>query len=122
MIRRTFTAMAGGALLAAALIGAGPASAQGKKVVIATPGRAGLGPLLAAIRAGKTIALSNKEPLVMAGGLMMEAARSSGAELLPVDSEHCAVFQCVRGESPKHIRRIIRHSGHQVGGGTSIFL
>ena len=76
-------------------------------VCVRALGAAGLAPCLAAARAGKRLLLANKEALVMAGRLMIDAAHRSGAELLPVDSEHCAVFQCVRGESPKHIRRIL---------------
>jgi len=76
-------------------------------VVAAIVGAAGLAPTLKAVQRGKRVALANKEALVMAGRLVMEAARKSGAEILPVDSEHCAVFQCSKGESPKHIRRIL---------------
>jgi 1-deoxy-D-xylulose-5-phosphate reductoisomerase len=64
-------------------------------VVAAIVGAAGLLPVLAAVRAGRRVLLANKEPLVMAGHLFLEAARASGAELLPVDSEHNAIFQCL---------------------------
>ena len=67
-------------------------------VVVATVGRAGLVPTLEAIGAGRSVALANKEALVMAGRLVTEAARRSGAQILPVDSEHSAIWQCLRGE------------------------
>jgi len=76
-------------------------------VVIATVGAAGLGPTLAAIRAGKAIALANKEVLVMAGHIITAEARRSGAELRPVDSEHSAIWQCLWGESPASVQRIV---------------
>jgi len=68
-------------------------------VMVATSGRAGLLPTLAALQAGKTVAIANKEVLVMAGELVMEAARRNGGAILPVDSEHNALWQCLRGES-----------------------
>ena len=74
-------------------------------VVAAIVGAAGLAPTLAAARAGKRVLLANKEALVMAGPLFMRAVRESGAELLPIDSEHNAVFQCF-GER-KSVRRIL---------------
>jgi 1-deoxy-D-xylulose-5-phosphate reductoisomerase len=80
---------------------------EARVVVAAIVGSEGLAPTFRAVQKGKRVALANKESLVMAGRLVMDAARRSGAEILPVDSEHCAVFQCVRGESPKHVRRII---------------
>ncbi len=67
-------------------------------LVVATSGRAGLLPTIAALNAGKTVAIANKEVLVMAGHLVMEAAQRSGASILPVDSEHNALWQCLRGE------------------------
>lgn len=67
-------------------------------VVIATVGRAGLAPTLAAISKGKTVALANKESLVMAGPLVTGQARRSGARILPIDSEHSAIWQCLQGE------------------------
>ncbi len=76
-------------------------------VVAATSGLVGLHPTLAAIRAGKTIALANKETLVMAGHLVMQAAREQGVSLLPVDSEHSAIWQCLRGEKTSEVRRLI---------------
>ncbi len=74
--------------------------------VIAISGSAGLGPTLAAVRAGKTIALANKESLVMAGGIITAEAKRSGARLLPVDSEHSAIWQCLHGEK-QAVRQII---------------
>jgi 1-deoxy-D-xylulose-5-phosphate reductoisomerase len=76
-------------------------------VVVATPGRAGLLPTLAAVRAGKVVALANKEVLVMAGHLVVAAARQHGADLRPVDSEHSAIWQCLWGEDRAGIARII---------------
>ncbi|HEX8379855.1 MAG TPA: 1-deoxy-D-xylulose-5-phosphate reductoisomerase [Allosphingosinicella sp.] len=70
-------------------------------------GTAGLRPTMAAIRGGRTVALANKEALVSAGHLMIEAARATGAELLPVDSEHNAIFQCFDRSRPDSVRRII---------------
>ena len=66
-------------------------------VVTAMVGMAGLRPTLAAIEAGKRIALANKETLVCAGELVMRAAQEYGADILPVDSEHSAIFQCLQG-------------------------
>ncbi|MDQ6653330.1 MAG: 1-deoxy-D-xylulose-5-phosphate reductoisomerase [Acidobacteriota bacterium] len=76
-------------------------------VVSATVGAVGFVPTLRALEAGKRVALANKETLVMAGELMTKAARTSGAELLPVDSEHNALHQCLRGEKRSEVRRII---------------
>ena len=76
-------------------------------VLCATAGTAGLDATLAAIDAGKTIALANKEVLVMAGGLMLRAARRRGVAILPVDSEHNAIHQCVHGRHPDEVRRLI---------------
>jgi len=80
---------------------------QAAVVVGAVSGVAGLRPVLAAIRAGKRLALANKEPLVAAGGIVMSAAHSAGAEIIPVDSEHSALFQCLLGHRREHVRRII---------------
>lgn len=80
---------------------------QADCVVSATVGAVGFVPTLRALEAGKRVALANKETLVMAGELMTEAARASGAELLPVDSEHNALHQCLRGEKRSEVRRII---------------
>lgn len=76
-------------------------------LVAATSGLVGLNPTLAAIRAGKTIALANKETLVMGGHLVMEEARRAGVSILPVDSEHSALWQCLRGEEVASVRRLI---------------
>ena len=76
-------------------------------VLCASSGTAALGATLAAIEAGKTVALANKEVLVMAGALMMEAARRRGVAILPVDSEHNAIHQCLRGHDPADVRRLI---------------
>jgi len=78
-----------------------------KTVVSATVGAVGFVPTLRAIEAGKRIALANKETLVIAGELMTKAAEKSGAEILPVDSEHNAIHQCLRGESRSEVKRLI---------------
>ncbi|MGD9811358.1 MAG: 1-deoxy-D-xylulose-5-phosphate reductoisomerase [Sphingobium sp.] len=70
-------------------------------------GCAGLEPTLAALESGGTVALANKEALVSAGELMMQAARRSGGTLLPVDSEHNAIFQCLAGSDLGDVRRIV---------------
>lgn len=70
-------------------------------------GCAGLKPTMAAIRAGRSVALANKESLVSAGGLMMDAVAASGATLLPVDSEHNAIFQCLAGSDLDDVAKII---------------
>lgn len=77
-------------------------------VIAAIVGVAGLETALAAAQAGKRLALANKESLVVSGSLMMEAAKASGAEILPVDSEHSAVFQCLQsGHEKADVKRII---------------
>src|SRR3990172_142774 len=76
-------------------------------VVVATVGSAGLEPTLAAVRAGKAVALANKEVLVMAGHIITAEARRSRAELRPIDSEHSAIWQCLWGEDRDSIERII---------------
>ncbi|HLM01151.1 MAG TPA: 1-deoxy-D-xylulose-5-phosphate reductoisomerase [Pyrinomonadaceae bacterium] len=76
-------------------------------VVSATVGAVGFVPTLRAIEAGKRIALANKETLVMAGELMTKAARENKAEILPVDSEHNALHQCLRGETSGEVKRLI---------------
>ena len=80
-------------------------------VVIATSGLAGLRPALAALRAGKNIALANKESLVSAGEIITGAAKKSGARILPVDSEHSAIWQCLNGENQEAARIILTASG-----------
>lgn len=81
--------------------------AEAETVVSATVGAVGFIPTLRAIEAGKRIALANKETLVMAGELMTAAAVKSGAEILPVDSEHNAIHQCLRGEASSEVKRLI---------------
>jgi 1-deoxy-D-xylulose-5-phosphate reductoisomerase len=75
--------------------------------VSATVGAVGFVPTLRALEAGKRVALANKETLVIAGELMTKAAEASGAEILPVDSEHNALHQCLRGERREEVRRLI---------------
>jgi len=76
-------------------------------VVTAIVGAAGLPATMAAVQAGKRVAIANKEPLVMAGGLIMAAAKRSGATLLPVDSEHSAIFQCLEGHGPEEVDHLV---------------
>ncbi|MEH7110922.1 1-deoxy-D-xylulose-5-phosphate reductoisomerase [Neobacillus niacini] len=76
-------------------------------LVNAVLGSVGLSPTLQAIESGKTIAIANKETLVTAGHLVMDAAEKKGVALLPVDSEHSAIFQCLQGERDKNIERLI---------------
>jgi 1-deoxy-D-xylulose-5-phosphate reductoisomerase len=76
-------------------------------VLFASSGTAALDAVLAAIDGGKSIALANKEILVMAGSIVMERARRRGVAVLPVDSEHNAIHQCVHGRDPRDIRRLI---------------
>lgn len=76
-------------------------------VLTAMVGFSGLKPTLRAIEAGKIIALANKETLVVAGALVMEAAKQKGVPILPVDSEHSALFQCLEGEYPSSIEKLI---------------
>ncbi len=80
---------------------------QAEIVVSATVGAVGFVPTLRALEAGKRVALANKETLVMAGELMTKAARDNGAEILPVDSEHNAIHQCLRGERRNEVKRLI---------------
>ncbi|MDC0050868.1 1-deoxy-D-xylulose-5-phosphate reductoisomerase [Verrucomicrobia bacterium] len=75
-------------------------------VLIAIVGTAGLQPALAAIRAGKDIAVASKEILVMAGEIVMAEARKHGVKVLAVDSEHSAIFQCLEGKPPESVRQI----------------
>jgi len=81
-------------------------------VMAAIVGAAGLLPVLEAVRAGKRVLLANKEPLVMSGPFLMQEAHRSGAEILPIDSEHNAIFQCMpagyrTGDKPAGVRRIL---------------
>jgi 1-deoxy-D-xylulose-5-phosphate reductoisomerase len=84
------------------------AGARGVDVVIAAiVGSAGLVPTFAALRAGKEVGLANKEALVMAGEIFVREARKRGARLLPVDSEHSAIFQCLQGNRKEEVDKII---------------
>ena len=76
-------------------------------VVAGIVGGAGLGPTFSAVEAGKTVAVANKEPLVMAGELFVKTAKKTGAKLLPTDSEHNAIFQALHDEPPERIARLI---------------
>ncbi len=76
-------------------------------VISAITGAAGLVPTYAAIRAGKNIALANKETMVMAGPLVIDEVKRRGVSLLPVDSEHSAIFQCLQGHPREDVRRVI---------------
>jgi 1-deoxy-D-xylulose-5-phosphate reductoisomerase len=76
-------------------------------VISAISGAAGLIPTLAAIEAGKDIALANKETMVMAGDIVTKKAREKGVKILPVDSEHSAIFQCLQGQKHENINKII---------------
>jgi len=80
-------------------------------VVVATSGKSGLYPTLAAVKAGKNVALANKESLVMAGEIITSAAKKNEARILPIDSEHSAIWQCLNGESQEAIRLILTASG-----------
>jgi 1-deoxy-D-xylulose-5-phosphate reductoisomerase len=83
------------------------AHSEAALVVVATAGKAGLGPTLAALGAGKAVALANKEVLVMAGAAVTQAAAAGGGELRPVDSEHSAIWQCLWGEDFGAVERLI---------------
>src|SRR5438094_1450075 len=76
-------------------------------VLVAIVGTGGLRPALAAIEAGKDLAVASKEILVMAGEIVMRAAGENGVHVLPVDSEHNAIFQCLEGKRSSDVRRII---------------
>jgi 1-deoxy-D-xylulose-5-phosphate reductoisomerase len=76
-------------------------------VVTAVVGAAGLPATVAAVRAGKRVCIANKEPLVMAGDLIMAEAKAHGAEILPVDSEHSAIFQCLEGHHEREVAELI---------------
>jgi len=80
-------------------------------VVIATSGKAGLSPTLAAVKAGKNVALANKESLVMAGEIITSEAKLNAAQILPIDSEHSAIWQCLRGETQPAAQLILTASG-----------
>ena len=81
--------------------------AEADLVLIAIVGTMGLKPALAAVRSGKDIAVASKEILVMAGQVVMSLAKTKKVKVLPVDSEHNAIFQCLEGRSPSEVRRII---------------
>jgi 1-deoxy-D-xylulose-5-phosphate reductoisomerase len=76
-------------------------------VLTAMVGFAGLAPTVNALKSGKNIALANKETLVVAGSLIMQLARDHGAKIYPVDSEHSAIFQCLAGEKPETVEKLI---------------
>jgi 1-deoxy-D-xylulose-5-phosphate reductoisomerase len=76
-------------------------------VVAAAVGAVGLVPTYRALEAGKDVALANKETLVMAGELMVAESRAHGGRLLPIDSEHCALHQCLDGRGPQEVRRLV---------------
>lgn len=76
-------------------------------LVTAIVGMIGIRPTMEAIRAGKDIALANKETLVTAGHLIMPLARERGVRILPVDSEHSAIFQCLNGENPREVHKLL---------------
>ncbi len=80
-------------------------------VVMAPSGKAGLSPTLAAVKAGKTVALANKESLVTAGEIITTEAKRNGAQILPIDSEHSAIWQCLRGETQLPAQIILTASG-----------
>jgi 1-deoxy-D-xylulose-5-phosphate reductoisomerase len=83
------------------------AAGEAELVIAAIVGCAGLTPVMAAVEAGRVVALANKEALVTAGRLMTDAATASGATILPVDSEHNAIFQCLAGSRREDVSRII---------------
>ncbi len=83
------------------------AEAPAELVLVATVGWTGLPPALAALRAGRALALANKEVLVCGGHLVMEEARRRDLQILPVDSEHNAIFQCLAAAAPSTVKRII---------------
>ena len=80
-------------------------------VVIATPGKSGLSPALAAVKAGKVVALANKESLVTAGEIITSEAKLNEAKILPIDSEHSAIWQCLRGETQPPVQFVLTASG-----------
>ncbi len=81
--------------------------AENDIVVSAITGFDGLGPTLAAVRAGKKVALANKESMVVAGALLQKSAAETGAQILPVDSEHSGVFQCLAKEKREYVKKVI---------------
>ena len=84
------------------------ARAEGADIVVsAITGMSGFGPTLEAVRAGRRVALANKESMVVGGSFLLEEAARSGARIIPVDSEHSGVFQCLSKEKKRHVRRVI---------------
>jgi 1-deoxy-D-xylulose-5-phosphate reductoisomerase len=84
------------------------ARAEGADTVLsAITGMSGFRPTLEAVRAGRRVALANKESMVVGGALLIREAARSGARIIPVDSEHSGVFQCLAGERGRHVRRVI---------------
>jgi 1-deoxy-D-xylulose-5-phosphate reductoisomerase len=80
---------------------------EARTVVASAVGAVGLVPTYRALEAGKDVALANKETLVMAGELMLAQSRARGGRLLPIDSEHCALHECLDGRRPEHVRRLL---------------
>ncbi len=80
-------------------------------VIVATSSKAGLNPTLAALRAGKVVALANKEVLVMAGEIVIREAKRHHSQILPIDSEHSSIWQCLQGEESKPQRLFLTASG-----------
>jgi len=78
-----------------------------QEVICAMVGAVGLKPIFAAMRAKKTVAIANKEPLVMAGKLLLEAAEKAKVAVLPIDSEHSALWQCLEGQDPVFVKKLI---------------
>ena len=81
--------------------------AEARLVVASAVGAVGLVPTYRALEAGKDVALANKETLVMAGELMVAQSKARGGRLLPIDSEHCALHQCLEGRRPEEVRRLV---------------
>ncbi len=81
-----------------------------QEVICAMVGAIGLKPIFAAVNAKKTVAIANKEPLVMAGKLLLEAAQKAGVAVLPIDSEHSALWQCLENQEPAFIKKLIMTS------------
>ena len=84
-----------------------PTDTERQVVLNSILGQAGLGPTMATLQAGKQLALANKESLVVAGELVMPLAKQQSIDILPVDSEHCAIYQCLRSGSSSEIKRIM---------------
>ncbi|HEY6508493.1 MAG TPA: 1-deoxy-D-xylulose-5-phosphate reductoisomerase, partial [Vicinamibacterales bacterium] len=105
--RSAFPTFQGSVVVGAAGLSTVASCAEADIVLCASSGTAALEAVLAAIDAGKTIALANKEVLVMAGELVTAAAARRGVSILPVDSEHNAIHQCLHGRAPHEVRRLI---------------